>query len=781
MATINGTAGADTLSGVSGDEVYGLGGADHLIGGGNVRLYGGDGDDLLEGSGGDRLEGGDGDDTLVITGGFANKQDVYVDGGAGDDLIKIDNGGGVTLHAYDHDRIIISDYGLLLAETGFGSYTTLTFANYARFSFGTGLDVLELKAASHAATLASPNLVLAHFTPGFDGDILDLSTYLSEKLTNWNAWANPFSTGHLRLSQNGSEAILEIDYNGGGDSWTLLAEFPDLSASVLTARNFAGYAPDGGGVASYFINGVTTNDPLMGAVDDDRIYGGVSNDAIHGLTGNDVLWGGRGDDALWGDSGSDKLYGGEGNDHLYGGSGSFGVEAADLLDGGAGYDLARYDLSIRGVTVDLSTGKGTGGDAEGDVLVGIEGLVGSASGDRLTGDAGDNALYGLEGGDVLSGGAGADLLDGGAGFDSLIGGAGADILRGGDDSDYARYDNSPSGVNVSLVTGLGFGADAEGDHLYDIENLGGSSFDDVLIGDDRLNYFYARGGDDIIYGGGGQDVIDGGAGNDHIYGGLGGDVMTGGDGFDLVRYDSTASAIIVDLAYEVGSGGEAEGDTYSGIEGVVGGRFSDTIRGDAQANVLYGQDGDDILDGRAGDDRIYGGAGNDHIYDGAGADLLDGGEGFDLLRFDLPGAAGVIVDLKNGVTSQGDTLVSFEGVVGTDQNDVLYGGDNDELIWGQGGDDRIIGGGGNDGLYGGAGADRFYFDNHSGSDTIKDFEPGDILAIQKHINGTDIADFSSLSGHVRVEMMGATIDLGGGNSIFLYGVWAVSAADVVFY
>ena len=82
----------------------------------------------------------------------------------------------------------------------------------------------------------------------------------------------------------------------------------------------------------------------------------------------------------------DTLIGGEGNDTLIGGAG------ADSLDGGAGIDTADYSGSESGVTVDLSAGTGTGGDAEGDTLTSIENVTGSAHNDTLTGDAGANTL-----------------------------------------------------------------------------------------------------------------------------------------------------------------------------------------------------------------------------------------------------------------------------------------------------------------------------------------------------------------------------------------------------
>ena len=86
-------------------------------------------------------------------------------------------------------------------------------------------------------------------------------------------------------------------------------------------------------------------------------------------------------DVLRGLGGNDMLYGGSGNDTLDGGAG------ADTLIGGPGTDTADYSSSAAGVTVNLLTGVGSGGDAQGDMLVGIENIIGSAHDDALTGDA----------------------------------------------------------------------------------------------------------------------------------------------------------------------------------------------------------------------------------------------------------------------------------------------------------------------------------------------------------------------------------------------------------
>ena len=45
-----------------------------------------------------------------------------------------------------------------------------------------------------------------------------------------------------------------------------------------------------------------------------------------------------------------------------------GGAGADTLDGGGGVDTASYATSAAGVTVSLTTGTGSGGDAEGDTL-----------------------------------------------------------------------------------------------------------------------------------------------------------------------------------------------------------------------------------------------------------------------------------------------------------------------------------------------------------------------------------------------------------------------------
>ncbi|KAK0329197.1 hypothetical protein LTR94_037778, partial [Friedmanniomyces endolithicus] len=78
-----------------------------------------------------------------------------------------------------------------------------------------------------------------------------------------------------------------------------------------------------------------------------------------------------------------------------------GGAGADNLQGGSGFDTADYHRSTVAVDVNLATGVGRRGDAEGDRLTGIEALTGSAQGDTLTGNAGANTLDGGAGDDML--------------------------------------------------------------------------------------------------------------------------------------------------------------------------------------------------------------------------------------------------------------------------------------------------------------------------------------------------------------------------------------------
>ncbi len=82
---------------------------------------------------------------------------------------------------------------------------------------------------------------------------------------------------------------------------------------------------------------------------------------------------------------------------------------------------------------------------------------------------------------------------------------------------------------------------------------------------------------------------------------------------------------MVSLATPASNTGIALGDSFTSIEGLVGGTGNDTLSGDGGANRLGGNLGDDSLAGAGGADTLNGGEGNDSLDGGAGDDLLNGG------------------------------------------------------------------------------------------------------------------------------------------------------------
>lgn len=265
------------------------------------------------------------------------------------------------------------------------------------------------------------------------------------------------------------------------------------------------------------LRGGDAADLIQGQGGGDRGYGMDGNDTVEGGDGVDWLDGGLGNDSIHGGSGSDFMNGGRGDDILEGGAGS------DYITGGPGFDRASYISSGAGVSVNLDSRSASGGDAAGDDLSSIEGLIGSNYSDTFVGDSSDNTFEGR---------GGADNLDGGNGYDT------------------ASYESSGSGVSVNLQTGAASGGDAAGDTLTNIEGLAGSGHSDTLVGDNADNSIDGRSGPDSLSGGGGNDTIDGGSDNDQYWGGSGADrfVFRMDHGDDVVE-DFEVGADTVEFDY----------------------------------------------------------------------------------------------------------------------------------------------------------------------------------------------------------------------------------------
>ena len=230
--------------------------------------------------------------------------------------------------------------------------------------------------------------------------------------------------------------------------------------------------------------------------------------------------------------------------------------------------------------------------------------------------------------------------------------------------------------------------------------------------------------------------------------------------FEGLSVTSDATGVTIDLTDHGGGSIFLEGFSvddlddedfiFAGWEYGTGG--NDRLLGDATAENIDAQGGDDTVFGGGGDDRIRGGEGQDSLLGDAGDDTIYGDAGNDWL-------------------------------VGGADNDTLYGGaDNDRLIgasgtdelFGGAGADALNGGAGDDTLTGGADADTFVFNDSFGDDTITDFTDGeDVIDLTAM---TDITGFADLT--IRADGTDAVIDLTsqGGGTIRLEG-FAVADLD----
>ncbi|MES2722473.1 MAG: calcium-binding protein [Pseudomonadota bacterium] len=311
----------------------------------------------------------------------------------------------------------------------------------------------------------------------------------------------------------------------------------------------------------------------------------------------------------------------------------------------------------------------------------------------------------------------------------------------------------------------------------------GAAAGDILIG---------GAGDDTIYSFGGHDTLSGGPGDDLFRTQYdfflsteppSAAVIEGGEGFDVLAYDKAAGAVTIDAGL-----GVAGGDTFTGIESLVGSPFGDSMAGGGAGDILLGRNGDDTIDGRAGNDSIEGNVGNDLIFGGAGSNYLRGVEGDDSM------VGGGDFDDMNGNTGA-DTLRGGEGfdwVVGGQGDDMLYGDVGGDVVYGNLGSDTCVGGDGvdwvrggqaNDSLDGGAGNDLLWGDR--GDDTVT----GGLGADTFHAfvgGGLDrITDFNAAQGDrlildfappytLRQEGADTVVDLGGVDRVVLVDVTLAS-------
>jgi Ca2+-binding RTX toxin-like protein len=550
----------NAIGGAAADTITGTAGANRLEGRGGVDILdGGDGDDvLLGGAGGDTIKGGVGIDTASYEGSTTavtvnlathTLASSGATGGdaAGDKFENIENliggSGNDSLTGNTGDNVITGGGGNDTLTGGAGNDTAVYAGNFADYTYN-GTTVTDNNAANGNEGVDTLNgIEFLQFADvrvalGIDpnnGPRLGLPSMADQ------VW-NDSVAGSYQIP---ASAFYDLDLADGMTFAATLADGSALPGWLTfnpTTRTFSGTPPVGAIGTVLDIKVTATDVPAFGqstplSVSDNVLLtiAQTAGVAWTGTVGNDVYTATTASEA-W---------------------------RANAINGLAstppGGDRADYSQSTTAVSIDLTTGTGSGGYAEGDTLTSIEELTGSAFDDSLTGNADQNKLYGGAGNDSIDGGAGDDLITGDAGADTLNGGAGNDTIMARALADGTLEDviNGGTGVDQLQLSDSAYGA---------IVDISESSANPVSI-EHVLGSNYA----DTITGNSFDNKLSGGLGNDTLRGGLGGDTLHGDDGNDIVE----------------------------------GGAGNDSVYGDA------------------GDDRLVGGAGADTLYGGTGSDTVD--------------------------------------------------------------------------------------------------------------------------------------------------------------
>jgi Ca2+-binding RTX toxin-like protein len=683
-------------------------GSDTLVG--IEAVVGGVHDDLLIGSvnGHEYLEGRDGNDTLQGGGGDGDN----LHGGAGDDLL---DGGTGLWDSVTYDR---ASSGVTVDLTKQGSGQVI--------GGGQGTDTLVgiegIWGSAHNDTLTGDSQQNSLGGDGGD-DLLDGGAG-HDNVSYWNA------TGGVTVSLALQGQAQDV---GGGHGKDTLVGFEAIVGSQYN-DTLTGDADH-----NYF-NPQRGNDVVDGGAGYDMVDYRDITDGVHvnlSITSGPNAWSSLGADALRNVEGVSSF---SGADHLIGNDGDNTFQARggnDTIDGGGGgNDNVVYWEANAGVTVDLAitTEQDVGADQGRDTIFNIENVQGGRYADTISGDSGNN---------WFDGGDGDDKIDGRGGFDMV------------------SYHQATAGVTINLtlngsqVGGAGVGQDT----LLNIENLHGSTHDDVLIGNAADNFIDADAGDDLLdggdgldflLGGEGADTLQGGAERDNLEGGRGDDNLDGGAGSeDYAVYRNAGGGVNVSLS-AVGRqtvGGGEGADLLIGIENLHGSAYNDTLTGDAGTNRFNAGAGDDVVDGGAGD--------------------------FDQLQF-WDAASGVTVNLSlTTAQSMGaglgmDTILNVEEAYGSQHNDNFTGSGGRNFLGGDAGADTLSGLGGDDNLSGGDGDDSL--DGGDANDNLSGGQGDDRLVGGA---GFDNASYWGASGAVTVDLskQGAAQTVGGGEGVdTLFGI-----------
>jgi serralysin len=647
-------------------EVLTLQGSANLNGTGNTldnQIYGNSGNNILD--------GGAGADTLL--------------GGTGNDTYIVDNVGDAAVET----STVPSEIDTVLASV---SYT-----------LGANVEYLTLQGN---ANINGTGNALANLINGNAGDnVLDGGAGGGDVLVG-GAGNDTYIIDSLNDAIfETSTVVSEIDTVQSSVDWTLGANLENL---VLTGTaSIAGT----GNALDNLITGNAGNNILDGGAGADTLNGGAGNDIYvvdnigdvvtetgtsaaeidyvyasinYALTNNVEVLTLQGSADLNGSGNAlnNQIYGNSGNNILDGGTG------LDTLAGGTGNDTYRVD-DAGDVVVETSTLA-----SEIDTVLASVSYVLSANVENITlTGSNSNFAVGNSQNNVLTGNDGNNVLDGGAGLDTMIGGKGNDTYSLDQFGELTLVqeladegsDTLSVTFNATAQTGT---IDLNQSNLNNMENI-------ALLGAGVFSLL-GNGLDNTLIGNADSNILDGGSGADTLIGGAGGDIYVVDNVGDMIVETSTLASEI-DSVYSTISytlGANVEYLTLQGNANING-------TGNALANLINGNAGDNVLDGGAGGgDVLVGGAGNDtYIVDSLNDAIFE--TSTVVSEIDTVQSS---VDWTLGANLENLVLTGTASIAGT-------GNALDNLITGNAGNNILDGGAGADTLNGGAGNDIYVVDN----------------------------------------------------------------------
>jgi Ca2+-binding RTX toxin-like protein len=717
-----GNALANTITGNDGNNVLD-GGADAVV----DTLNGGLGNDtFVLGSGNDTVGDTGGTDTITSTitrslAGYAVIENLTLLGGTA----AIDGTGNALVNIITgNDGNNILDGGAdALVDTlngGLGNDTYVLASGSDTVADTGGIDTITSTISRNLAGYAQiESLTLLGGTVAIDG--------------TGNALANTI-TGNdgNNVLDGGLDALVDTLNGGLGNDTYVLASGSDTVAdtggidtitSTIT-RSLLGFAQ----IENLTLLGGTVAIDGTGNALANTIIGNNGNNVIDGGTGADAMTGGAGDDTFIVDDAGDTVIetAGGGIDTVnasvnftlsaeveklilsgaaISGTGNAldntitGNASNNTIDGGAGTgdvfvltgNRSDYTYTVIDATHTQITDSRVGGDGT-DTVTNIE-TVQFAGGVTYTVDVlRSNIISGTAGVDTLTGSAANDTLDGGLGADAMAGLAGDDIYLVDNVGDTIT-EVAGEGTADSVQASVDFTLSAEVENLILLTGAlagTGNAAVNTITGNDAANTLNGMGGLDTLVGGNGNDtyVIDN-AGVTVT------ETATGG----------TADVVNAAINYTLGANIEVLNLTGAALVGT----------GNADANIMNGNDKNNTLNGKGGADKMSGGLGHDIYYVDVAGDVvteaLNAGTDsvYSLVSYTL--AANVEnLTLLAGVTAlngTGNALVN-----------TITGNDLANTLNGLGGADKMAGGLGNDTYYADVAGDVVTEALNAGTDTV---------------------------------------------------------------